>query len=71
MSFCSVKCPLCGGYMARIKSKRGKPFLGCAKCGYGVLLLKQTAIENLNKACQNITEANLPSETQKRYRGRL
>ena len=68
MNFCSVKCPLCGSWMSRTVTKRGKPFLYCGKCGYGAMLLRGSAIKALDIVCKTISEKDLPSETLKKHR---
>lgn len=68
MSFCTVKCPLCGSWMSRTLTKRSKPFLYCGSCGFGMMLLRKSAAEALDRVCENITEKDLPPETLKKQR---
>ncbi|NVM22993.1 MAG: hypothetical protein HWN68_14580 [Desulfobacterales bacterium] len=69
MSLCTVRCSICGGYMSRTTTKRGKPFLYCGRCGLGSMVLRQSTIDALNKVCQSISESDLPGETLKKQRG--
>lgn len=71
MSFCSVRCPLCGMWLSRTTTKKGKPFLYCGRCGYGTMLLRKSGIQTLDKVCQEITESDLPGETLKKHRSKL
>lgn len=68
MTLCTVKCPLCQGFLARSTSKRGQPVLQCGVCGYTILLLKKSTMEALDSVCQNIEEKDLPPETLKKQR---
>lgn len=70
MSLCTIKCGICGGYMSRTTTKRGQPYLYCGKCGLGFMVLKKASIEALDTVCENITEADLPPETLRKYQGK-
>lgn len=68
MSFCSVRCSVCGGWMSRSTTKRGKPYLYCGRCGVGFMVLKEATAKKLDTICQQITETDLPPETLKKHR---
>ena len=68
---CTVKCPLCGNWMACRKTPNGKPHLFCGICRYGFLLISKKAIDNLNKSCQEIQESDLPPPTLEYYRKKV
>lgn len=68
MSICTVKCPLCQGFLARSTSKRGQPILKCGVCGYAILVLKKSTAEALDNVCKTIDESDLPPQTLEKYR---
>lgn len=68
MSFCSVKCAVCGEWMSRTLTKTGKPYLYCGHCGIGFMVLRKETAQALDTACQNIEEKDLPPETLKKQR---
>jgi len=68
MGLCTVKCPICGSWMSRTLSRKGKPYLFCGKCRSGMLLMKGETIKSLDVVCKDIPESQLPSETLKKYR---
>lgn len=71
MSLCTIRCPICGNWLSRTTTKRGKPFLYCGRCGYGTMLLRGKAVETLDVVCQNITESDLIPETRKKHQEKL
>jgi len=71
MTLCSIRCPICGNWLSRTTTKRGKPFLYCGHCGYGTMLLRGSAIKDLDVVCQTISESDLPPETLKKHRSKL
>ena len=71
MGLCTVKCSICGNWLSRSVTKRGKPFLYCGRCGYGTMLLRKSAAQALDKVCQNISESDLIAETLKKHRARV
>jgi len=68
MSFCSVKCPICGNWMSRSTTKRGKPYLYCGRCAGGFMVLKEATAKKLDTVCQQISESDLIPETLKKHR---
>ena len=56
--------------MSRTTTKKGKPFLYCGRCGVGSMILRQSAIDALNKVCQSISESDLPPETLRKHQQR-
>lgn len=68
MSLCTIKCPICQGFLARSTSKRGQPILRCGVCGYAILVLKKSTAEALDNVCKVIDEADLPPESLKKQR---
>lgn len=69
MNLCTVKCPICGNWMSRTRTKRGKPLLYCGRCSIASMILKKSTTEVLDKACQSIPESELIPETLRKQRG--
>jgi len=70
-TICTLKCSICGSWCAAIKTKRDKPFLYCAKCGYGYSLFAKRGIKNFFETCQEIEETELIPETLAWYKKKL
>ena len=69
MGLCTVKCPICGNWMSRTTTKRGRPLLYCGRCSIATMIMKRTTAEVLDKVCQSIKETDLIGETLKKQRG--
>lgn len=70
MSFCSVKCAVCGEWMSRTITKRGAPYLYCGRCGVGFMVLRKETAQALNATCKIIKEKDLPPKTLEKHRQR-
>jgi len=64
---CTIKCPLCGNFVASLVTKRGAPFLYCGICKFGFMILAKTGKDNLANACQEIDISQLPKPTLEWY----
>ena len=68
---CTIKCPLCGNFMASLVTKRGAPFIYCGICRFGSMLLAKSGKDNFSNACQEIETSELPSATLEWYNKKI